>query len=140
LIFVFFFLGDMAEIVKQTQLQKMFVVNLLQHMQFATPLAWKDFEDAIEVINIKTAANQQMARELKKKGKAGGLIGGLVKPFSPGEKASKEGAQYNTYHPSSGALASPRYEDLSSSGSGAVVDEVTTEEETEEEDELYEFG
>lgn len=133
-------IGDMAEIVKQTQLQKMFVVNLLQHMQFATPLAWKDFEDAIEVINIKTAANQQMARELKKKGKAGGLIGGLVKPFSPGEKASKEGAQYNTYHPSSGPLASPRYEDLSSSGSGAVVEEVTTEEETEEEDELYEFG
>jgi hypothetical protein len=131
----------MVEIVKQTQLQKVFVVNLLTHMKFATPLAWTDFEDAIAVINIKTAANQQMARELKKKGKAGGLIGGLVKPFSPGEKLSKEGAQYHA----SGGLASPRHDDLSSSGSGAVVDESGGESERsersdDEDDEMYEFG
>jgi hypothetical protein len=134
----------MVEMLKQTQLQKVFVVNLLQHMTFATPLTWKDFEDAIEVINIKAAANQQMARELKKKSKTGGLIGGLVKPFSsPGEKGTKDGAQYNTYHPSTGPLPSPRYEDLSSSGSGAIIDESATEDESEEdddEDELYEFG
>lgn len=137
----------MVELLKQTQLQKVFVANLLEAMKFEVPLSWHEFEEAIEIINIKAAASQQMAREMKKKGKSGGIIGGLVKPFGP-DKAGKDGTQYNTYYTSNSGLGSPRTpDDLSSSDSGVNVrvedagdDRSELPEPCAEDDELYEFG
>jgi len=124
----------MAEIMHQTQLQKAFIVNLLIQMKFDQPLEWNDFEDAIEVIKIKEAANHQMAKEMKKKGKtAGGLISGLVKkPFAAGERSGKDGAQYNAYQ----SLSSPRKLDDPTESEVAPAETIAER----GSDEIYEFG
>jgi len=142
--------GDMAMLLQQNQLQKVFLVNLIQHMKFEHSISWNEFEEAVEIINIKAAASQKMAMEQKRKkgGISGGLIGGIVKPF--GQDKLRDANQIsNTYSSSRALMSSPRGptaavgDDLSSGGS--YVDESGDDEKgghttAADEEKEYEYG
>ncbi len=118
----------MSQMVRKTQMQKLYVVNLLQHMKFPAPINFQSFEEAVEVINIKNAANRQMAMESmsKKKGKM---------PSLKNKTVTKTSVSYAIPKIRDEDMEKMEKRDLQGSGSSSDVALAV-----EEKEDLFEFG